>query len=418
MLRKLIVVSLVLALCVFALIACGGTADTETQAPETEHVHEIEIEEVVATCQVRGYKKEVCKTCGEVISENASPKTACTPVAAATCTADSVCSVCNDVIEAAKGHTFGDAQVTAATCAAEGKSVVTCSTCGAVEETVIAKIAHNIPDANVTASTESTACGVPATKTGLCTLCNQTVTAELGSLPHTFVLEQVDIASDGTITIPCDACGEAVVISKETRFRLDFDAASIEEEVAALGLDTVNVVNQNATAVYKTVGDRSVLGFGVWNGAVWIEVDYTFLNDAAYYMISFDYAANKATSTGGQVAVFGSMPGTKNGTGTKEFANIAKYDRTTGWLKHGITNETEQYMQLEAGTFYHFDIIVNNTDGIAHLYVDGVYICSSKHYGINETAATMYEGKLGFRINEHGNTHDPVFDSFSISIVK
>ena len=114
MLKKLIMLALVLALTVCVLVACGGETETgapetnapETNAPETEpqeteHVHDLEVEEVAATCQARGYHKETCKTCGEVVVENAYPKTACTPVAAATCTEDSVCSACGEVIEQA-----------------------------------------------------------------------------------------------------------------------------------------------------------------------------------------------------------------------------------------------------------------------------------------------------------------------------
>ena len=441
MLRKLMVVALVLTLSVFALVACGGGVETETQAPETqapetqapetqapetepeetEHVHDLEIEDVLATCQRRGYHKEICKTCGEVVVENAYPKTACTPIAAVTCTEDSVCSVCNGVIETAKGHTFGEAQVTAATCEAEGKSVSTCSVCGTAEETVLAKVAHNIPDENVTASTESTTCGVPATKTGLCTLCNRTVTVDLGPLPHTFVLEQVDVAADGTLTAPCDACGKAVVMTKETRLKLDFDGASLEEEFEALGLaGKAALFNDKNSCKVATFGDRSVLDQTIWNGVSWIELDPSFLNDAAYYSIAFDFCVGKATSDGGPMSVFGAVPGARSATGAQEFSNIAKYDRATGWLRNGDTRVDEQYMQLEVGKFYHFEILVDNTSaaGLAHLYVDGIYLCSKAFYPINQEMGELYAGKLGFRIGEHGNTHDPFYDNFSISAVK
>ena len=111
----------------------------ETDAPETdalqcngEDIHAVVVEEKAATCQERGYKIESCSICGEIISESAFPKAACTPIAAATCTADSVCSVCGDVIEEAPGHTFGDAVVVEATCLAEGSKTQTCSVCGEV----------------------------------------------------------------------------------------------------------------------------------------------------------------------------------------------------------------------------------------------------------------------------------------------
>ena len=106
-LRKLLVLALVLALFVCAFAACGDGTDTETNLPGTdsetdapvsdtedpgketedpgeECTHELEVEEKLATCTDRGYKKEVCKLCGEIVSETAYPKAAHTPTAAAT----------------------------------------------------------------------------------------------------------------------------------------------------------------------------------------------------------------------------------------------------------------------------------------------------------------------------------------------
>ena len=433
MLKKLIMLALVLALTVCVLVACGGETETgapetnvpETQAPETEpketeHVHDLAVEDVAATCQTRGYHKETCKTCGEVVVENAYPKTACTPVAAATCTDDSVCSACGEVVEKATGHSFGEAVVVAATCKAEGSSTKTCATCGESEVTALAIVAHNIPDENVTASTESTACGVPGSKTGTCTLCNESVTVELPGLAHAFTLNEAVYAEDGTITIPCTACGENVTISTETKLALTFDGATVEEEFDALGLgDMAALVNVNGAAQIKEVDGKSVLFFKTAK-PLWIDVDPMFLNDASYYMVSFDYRVNKDVESGTQISLFGALPGAANGTGAKGFNNIAKYDRSTGWLKHGTTNNATQYFEVTTGQFYHIDILVNNvgTTGAAYLFVDGEYICTVNGYAMNEENGTKYSGNLAFRISEDGNTHDPLYDNFSISVVR
>lgn len=434
--KKLLLVLLVLVVAL-AVVACGGPAETgdgetnapetnapETNAPETdgetEHVHDLEVEEVLATCQARGYKKETCKTCGELVTETAYPKAACTPTAAATCTADSVCSVCGEVIEAAKGHTFGEAQVTEATCKADGKSVTTCSVCNETVETVIPMIAHDIPDANVTASAPSTACGVPGSKTGTCTLCNESVTVETDALPHTFTIDAAVYADDGSITIPCTACGQNVAIAKEERLALDFDKATVEEEFDALGLDgKLSLVNVNNAAQVKEVDGKTVMYFKTAK-PLWIDVDPLYLNDASYYMVSFDYCVNKDVESGTQISIFGAMPGASGGAGAKGFNNIAKYDRSTGWLKHGTTNNTTQYFEVTVGQFYHVDIIVDNvgTKGNAYLFVDGKYICTVAGYAMNEENGTKYSGNLSFRVSEDGNTHDPLYDNLKISVVK
>ena len=432
MLKKFLFVLLVLVVAL-AVVACGEPAETEggnetdapvtdapeTDAPETEHQHDLEVEDVPATCQARGYHKETCKTCGEIVAESAYPKTECIPAAAATCTADSVCSVCGDVIEAATGHTFGEAQVTAATCKADGKSVTTCTVCGETVETVIPMVAHNIPDENVTASVESTACGVPGSKTGTCTLCNESVTVELPGLAHTFTVDSA-VYAEGAYTIPCTTCGQNVTISTEARLALTFDGATVEEEFDALGLgDMLTLVNVNGAAQIKEVDGKSVLFFKTAK-PLWIDVNPAFLNDAAYYMVSFDYRVNRDVESGTQISLFGAMPGAANGTGAKGFNNIAKYDRSTGWLKHGTTNNTTQYFEVTTGQFYHIDIIVNNTGtkGTAYLFVDGQYVCNVGGFAMNEAYGANYSGNLSFRISEDGNTHDPLYDNLTISVVR
>lgn len=442
MLKKFLFVLLVLVVAL-AVVACGDTVETEggnetdapatdapaTDAPETdgetEHQHDLEVEDVPATCQARGYHKETCKTCGEVVAEATYPKTECTPAAAATCTADSVCSVCGDVVEAATGHSFGEAVVVAATCKAEGSSTKTCATCGESEVTALAIVAHNIPDENVTASVESTACGVPGSKTGTCTICNESVTVELPGLAHTFTLGEAVVAADGTITAPCTACGKTVAATLDTVFALTFDDESVAAEVDKINNEHVRVINKNddskgLCAQIKENGDRSVLYFK-WANPLFIDYDLELFEGASYFAITFDYMVGKEVGTGPQVSVIAAVPGMSNGSqGSKgcPFANAVKYNRETGKFTNGQTTE---YMDVTAGEWYQFTIIVDNNAasgmGTAYIYINGQLIRTLNNWGATQTVLDKY-GCLSFRIGEMGNTHDPLYDNFSISVVR
>ena len=137
--RKL-VFYLVIAMLAIALIGCGGNTETdvetdgaiETEAPEnesTEHVHEIVVDEEPATCSARGLRKEYCAGCGEVFSEEATPKLKHAASGATACTEDVTCTQCGEVMETAKGHTWGEVQKTTATCTENGKEGKSCTVC-------------------------------------------------------------------------------------------------------------------------------------------------------------------------------------------------------------------------------------------------------------------------------------------------
>ena len=229
------------------------------------------------------------------------------------------------------------------------------------------------------------------------------------------------IVRDGIVYYSCSACGQATeAVPFETCLALTFDGATVEEEFNALGLsDMLTLVNVNGAAQIKEVDGKSVLFFKTAN-PLWIDVDPAFLNDATCYKVSFDYCVNKSVTSGSQISLFGATPGAANGNGAQAFNNIAKYDRSTGWLKHGDTKNTTQYFEVTTGQFYHIDILVNNvgTTGAAYLFVDGEYICTVNGYAMNEENGAKYGGNLSFRIGEDGNTHDPLYDNLTISVVR
>ena len=414
--KKLLMVLFVLVLAV-TVVACGTPAETaggedtdapetnapETNAPETEapatetevHTHDVEVEEQVATCLARGYRTEKCKTCGEVLSETAYPKTDCTPVAAATCTADSVCSVCGTVIETAKGHVASDTVVQDLGCSA----VYACAGEGCTETISVAK-----------ENAEHTL-------------------AEITAYDKTLTI------LNGKVCAPCSACGVSVPVPEDVRLALDFDKESIAAEFEALNNDKLSFytkedASKGPSAQTKEVDGRSVMYFKVAN-PLFIDYDISFLQDAEVFVISFDYCVAKtpyAAST--QVSLFTFVPGFENGTTipgkSTPWAHTIKFDRTSLYFTDGKGENPTQYFQPEIGKWYTVTIVVDNTyttkangtTGKGYVFVDGEFIRTTIEFvGCTEAVVTKYGG-LSWRIGEQGNTHDPLYDNFRVSVIK
>ena len=151
---------------------------------------------VAATCTKTGLTEgKHCSVCDTVIkAQTVVPAKGHTEVTdkavAATCTKTGLtegkhCSVCNAVIKAqevvpATGkHSFGEWKITkAATCTAEGTQTRTCSGCGKVETTTIAKTAHKY--VNTVVKPTYTAQGYTLHKCSVCgTSSKDTYTAKL-----------------------------------------------------------------------------------------------------------------------------------------------------------------------------------------------------------------------------------------------
>lgn len=156
---KLTLVVMLLALLVCAFVACGGNP-VETQGetegdtpvvtdpvetdpiPETdangEHVHTIVEQIDEPTCEQRGYKREVCSTCGEQLSVKPIDMVEHTSEKPATCTEGSFCKFCGTVMETAKGHNVTTITETkAATNTEAGYEKGICADCGEEITTVI-----------------------------------------------------------------------------------------------------------------------------------------------------------------------------------------------------------------------------------------------------------------------------------------
>lgn len=445
-LTKLMVLALVLALFVCAFVACGGTTDTETQAPETqapetqapdseteapggdteaECTHEIVVDEKAATCSDRGYKKETCKLCGEVISETAYPKTAHTASGAATCDTDSKCTVCGEVLEAAKGHVWGEVTTTAATCTAAGKETKTCTVCNKTDVKELATLAHDIAEA--TEYVPAT-CTTEGSKTGVCSLCGQTQTVVL---PAAHVVTDLgDLSAltfvDGKIQAKCTACEAVVDVTAEVRFALSFDEADVPTELAKYG-DGFNYLlvyngDQAGTVQYPPVvtaypdatdGHTSVLTTK-HNSSPAITFKGELLADADYYVISFDWRATKYGNNTNKIGAFGQAAKAFEGVaGEGDMVYAFKVDRSNGDLyDHSGKNK---FGSASAEQWYKVIVVVDNASGTAYTYVDGVCVATTQNAKWQVVEGGEYTWRFGGIYNVF---HVPEFDNFEVVAIQ
>lgn len=432
MMKKIITLALILTVTICVLVACGGEAETGvpdtdpivTEAPETQHVHEIQVEQVEATCQAEGYKKATCKTCGEVVDEVAYGKLDCTPAAEATCTDDSVCATCGGLIQVAKGHSFGEAVVVEATCQADGSKTRTCSACG---ETVVEKIpmiAHNIPAANVTASVEAT-CTAEGSKTGLCTICNQ---AQTVSVPMKHIVKIEDLSalavSGDSVQISCALCGKEV--EGIVQLALAFDEADIATELAQWATDEnglayaeVHEADQTSAAVTSptvktytdaTDGHTSVLQI-THNRSASIGFNGSWLSDANYIVISFDWRVTTIGGSGNRFGAFGQTNTRNEGVAADDkYVNVFRVDRSTGEL-YANTGDGNFRLTTVPNEWHSVVVVINPHTGEASTYIDGKHFCTTtnKLYVITEGGESSW--RFGGKFNLF---HKPEFDNFKV----
>lgn len=436
MMKKLMLMVLVLALAICLFVACGGPAETEapdseTNPPETEapqcngdDIHAIVVEEKAADCQTRGYRIETCSICGEVISEYAVPKTACTPAAPATCTADSICSVCGDVIEAATGHAWGDAQVTVATCQVEGKSVTACANnCGETRETVLPKIDHVI--GTVTEEVAPTSCSQNGYKKGTCVTCGVPVTVDL-AIAHAYDNSSFVIGNDGSISGTCSTCGVQSALDLDILLKLDFEGTDIRSEVEASPKGEYFTVydKTNSTAKFETVGDRTVLSTS--SAPAFIDFDPTYFIGSSYYVVSFDFSYNAERNYGEtRPSLFSFIYGWGEDGSLKvsnvDWGNCAKLDTVNMKLGAVSSNNTEltdaNSIDVALGEWHNVTVVVNNVTGARNVYFDGVYMGTpTKSGAITEKNIEKFQYYC-IRFNDQ-SLNKPLIDNFRFYIVE
>ena len=425
---------LIIAMLAIALIGCGGQTETdvetdavvETEAPATEsmeHVHEIVVDEEPATCSARGLRKEYCAGCGEVFSEEATPKLKHAAAGGTNCTEDVKCMHCGEVMETAKGHAWGEVQTTAATCTENGKEGKTCTVCGAVEETALPMLEHVIPADKVTNKVLST-CTEQGSVTGVCELCGKSQTQKL-PLAHT-ITDLGDMTKltlvDGVLQGKCGSCGKQVDVTEEIRLQLDFNAEDVDlaTELSKWateenGLEYVSKTSDVFAYVTKNNGTTVLRQNKAASGSSYIDFNHALLSDADYYVISFDWRVTKDPNGTGLVAVFGAAY--RQADGSANFrSNVAKIDRTNLKVTDGGSTT---YFTAEKDRWYSFRIVVNNTDGKAYVYIDGTYYKTvADGYLISEEKQNSNGGKFAWRIAEYSMALSPEFDNFKVAVIR
>ena len=448
-LNKLLLVVLTLALAVCLFVACGTPAETEapetdapeTNAPETDapaaddgvckHT-DVEVDEKAATCEDRGYRIETCKACGEVLVEQAIPKAACSPAGAVSCTTDAVCSVCGKLVEPATGHAFGEAVVVAATCEAEGSSTQTCATCGETVVETFDKLAHNIPEANVT-NVVAASCTAEGSKTGTCTICNKTQTV---ALPKAHVVSGLNDLSaltfvDGDLQASCSVCGAAVSAQGNVVLNLTFDGDDVASELATVAPSTAYAVtyakDQSGASVTSpkiakyadaTDGHTSVLHVP-HNRQAAVSYNGSLLDGAQYYVITFDWRVTSlgTASSANTIAAFGQI-NEKCETGEitdNNFANALMIERLSGDV-YGPKKAAGNFaLTAVAGEWYKVTVVVNNQTGDIATYINGQCFASAQDDKWIVTADGEYTWRFGGIYNVF---HKPEYDNFTVSVLK
>lgn len=140
-----------LALCGFALAACG----------EHEHTYGAWQETVPAACETNGTRERICTVCGEKDTEDIP----------------------------ALGHKWGASKVTkAATCQEEGERTKTCSRCSVTQTETLEKIEHDwVPVVVIKAAT----CEAGGREQQACSMCGEPREADTKPLGHDWETETV-----------------------------------------------------------------------------------------------------------------------------------------------------------------------------------------------------------------------------------
>ena len=403
-LTKLMALALVLVMLVSSFVACGGTTDTETQAPETqapetqapesetdepggdpaevECNHEIVVEETLATCIERGYRKETCSLCGEVIVDTAYPKAPHTVSGPVTCETDSKCTVCGEIFEAATGHVFEEViEEVPATCTSEGS------------------------------------------QTGVCTVCGELKTVVL---PTVHVVEGIDDFStltfvNGKIQGTCSDCQQVVDVTGDVRLQLNFDKSTLQEEIEALateenGLayDVVYEPDQNPTNISSPAVSGSVLTLP-HNKSAAISFNAALLKDAQYYVISFDWCVN-GSGTSRKIGVVALAESELfGGHAEKEYNYALWVDRSNGALYKGDQGAGWIADSKVTDSWQHIDILVDNSTGNNYVYIDGEFFADNMTDMWRVTGDGKYTLRFGGCFNVY---HQPKFDNVVITAVE
>ena len=188
-----------------------------------------------ATCTADGTKTATCSACGETDTVAAEGTALGHDWADATCTAPMTCKVCGATEGSALGHSFGEYTYNDdATCTEDGTKTATCSVCGE-SDTVAAEgtaLGHDWADADcVTAKT--------------CKVCGATEGEALGHVVDFTSNDDATCTEDGTKTGVCSVCEETITVTDEGT-ALGHD---LKEVAATAGCETAGHTGYYACSV-------------------------------------------------------------------------------------------------------------------------------------------------------------------------
>ena len=357
--------------------------------------------------------------------------TSCDHVAGAeaTCEDDQTCIWCGEVLVGALGHdlTGKILERKSATCLEAGYYLEECANgCGGVK-TELAILEHAISEENVIDFKNPT-CVEEGYKKGLCVNgCGAEQTVILETVAHTTpnLGDLMNLAIvDGKIQTVCCVCKETVDMVEDLRLALDFDKATVEEEVEDLATEENGFLfktnyNQGIIVTETTEDGRTVMrimakfpGGNNVQGQGELQFNGVLLDDAEYYMISFDYRASTIGVSGAGQRVF--YVGPRNAAGTiRTPSAILSIDRTTGQFTND--NASIKYPIIaDPSEWYTITYVVNNTNGYAYLYIDGVFCGKVENTWHKATSEFQGEGTLNWFFGYQYNTHNPLYDNFRV----
>lgn len=301
-------------------------------------------------------------------------------------------------------------ELTPSTCTIPGMASEVCDKCGTSVGTVNLPLADHVPGTIV--DDASMACAYTAE----CATCASVVTFEKVNAPHSINLSSVNKLDvvDGSVYGTCTVCGLYGACLEDVRVALDFDEATVADEVAALATaenalvwnDTKGNITTKVTEDGRTVMAMATSGEG--HGE--LTFDASLLSDAEVFVISFDWRATGLGANAEQ-GIFGV---TRPKSASNQSAMWAvRVNRTTGELMD-VDGKTK-YFFAENNEWYNITIVVMNGGNRAAVYIDGVCyrLYQNDFYNVVDG-----QTDCGYKFAQQWNTHGPQFDNFKVSVIK
>ena len=226
------------------------------------------------------------------------------------------------------------------------------------------------------------------------------------------------INNDGAYIAMCDGCDQSIVLYEEESpiFMLSFEnSVSVE----ASQYEGFNVVNPNTFKIgADTDGDKALVA---GTSSFYIDVDQATLAQMTHYSISFDVTVTKTGNSAFEISLLTLISNFRNGS--KVSGKTADYEY---FLKYNVKAQKfatiknngdaslltpDNSTSIAVGTQYKINIVVDNINNCAHVFVNGEYIGKSEKAIVDVMSNdTCYPS---FKFNDGGNCY-PIYDNFKI----